>query len=49
MSLTCSEMGILLWSEFEFGDAAYPANPEFVENVREEAHYQVRRINHHRK
>lgn len=41
------EMGILLWSEFEFGDALYPVNPAFLENVRQEAVYQVRRINHH--
>lgn len=41
------ELGILLWSEFQFGDAAYPVNPEFLDNVREEAHYQVRRVNHH--
>ena len=43
------EMGILLWSEFEFGDALYPIDPEFLENVREEVNYQVRRVNHHRK
>ena len=41
------EMGILLWSEFEFGDALYPVAPEFLENCRLEANYQVRRINHH--
>lgn len=41
------EMGILLWSEFEFGDALYPVDPEFLENSRQEAVYQVRRINHH--
>lgn len=41
------EMGILLWSEFEFGDALYPVDPEFLENCREEAVYQVRRTNHH--
>ena len=41
------EKGILLWSEFEFGDALYPVNPEFLENVREEAEYNVRRVNHH--
>ncbi|KAF2084794.1 glycoside hydrolase family 2 protein [Saccharata proteae CBS 121410] len=41
------EMGILLWSEFEFGDALYPATPEFLDNVREEAEYNVRRVNHH--
>lgn len=41
------EMGILLWSEFEFGDALYPVDADFLENVRQEAVYQVRRINHH--
>ncbi|KAJ0118617.1 hypothetical protein J7T55_012869 [Diaporthe amygdali] len=41
------EMGILLWSEFEFGDALYPVKPAFLENSRREAVYQVRRINHH--
>lgn len=39
--------GILLWSEFEFGDALYPVDPAFLENCRQEAVYQVRRINHH--
>jgi beta-mannosidase len=47
--LTSSELGILLWSEFQFGDALYPVDKEFLDNVKEEAHYQVRRINHHRK
>ncbi|TVY87235.1 Beta-mannosidase A [Lachnellula willkommii] len=41
------EMGVLLWSEFEFGDALYPVNSEFLDNVREEANYNVRRVNHH--
>ncbi|TAQ86102.1 hypothetical protein B7494_g5570 [Chlorociboria aeruginascens] len=41
------EMGILLWSEFEFGDDLYPVDPEFLDNVREEANYNVRRVNHH--
>ncbi|KAF2760660.1 glycoside hydrolase [Pseudovirgaria hyperparasitica] len=41
------EYGILLWSEFEFGDAMYPVDPDFLNNVREEAVYQVRRVNHH--
>jgi beta-mannosidase len=41
------EMGILLWSEFEFGDALYPVNQEFLDNVKEEVEYQVRRVNHH--
>lgn len=41
------EKGLLLWSEFEFGCALYPAYPEFLDNVRQEAEYQVRRLNHH--
>lgn len=41
------EVGILLWSEFEFSDALYPVDAEFLENSRQEAVYQVRRINHH--
>ncbi|KAL8826486.1 MAG: hypothetical protein Q9191_003774 [Dirinaria sp. TL-2023a] len=41
------EEGVLMWSEFEFGDALYPVNKEFVDNVREEATYNVRRANHH--
>jgi beta-mannosidase len=41
------EMGVLLWSEFEFGDSLYPVDEPFLENVREEANYNVRRVNHH--
>lgn len=41
------EMGILLWSEFEYGDALYPVDVDFLENARQEAVYQVRRVNHH--
>jgi beta-mannosidase len=41
------EMGILLWSEFEFGDALYPVDKEFLDNVQAEVEYQVRRVNHH--
>lgn len=41
------EMGILLWTEFEFGDALYPVDAAFLDNCLQEAVYQVRRINHH--
>ena len=43
------EMGILLWSEFQFSDSLYPIDIEFLNNVFEEADYQVRRVNHHRR
>ena len=39
--------GILMWSEFEFGDALYPVDQAFLDDVREEATYNVRRVNHH--
>ena len=39
--------GVLMWSEFEFGDALYPTNQDFIDNVIEEATYNVRRANHH--
>ncbi|PVI08499.1 glycoside hydrolase family 2 protein [Periconia macrospinosa] len=42
-----NEMGILLWSEFQFGCALYPVDIAFLENVAQEAEYQVRRVNHH--
>jgi beta-mannosidase len=41
------DMGVLLWSEFEFGDALYSVGVEFLANDKEEANYQVRRVNHH--
>jgi beta-mannosidase len=39
--------GVLMWSEFEFGDALYPTDQEFIDNVAEEVTYNVRRVNHH--
>ncbi|KAL5342765.1 glycoside hydrolase superfamily [Aspergillus crustosus] len=41
------ERGILLWSEFQFSDAMYPVDDEFLDNVAEEVVYNVRRVNHH--
>ncbi|KAL9059873.1 MAG: hypothetical protein Q9162_000943 [Coniocarpon cinnabarinum] len=41
------EMGILLWSEFEFGDTLYPVDADFLANVADEVNYQVRRVNYH--
>ncbi len=35
------EMGILLWSELEFGDALYPVDAPFLENCRREVVYQA--------
>ncbi|KAJ5899406.1 hypothetical protein N7495_004150 [Penicillium taxi] len=41
------EQGILLWSEFQFSDALYPVDQEFLDNVAAEVIYNVRRLNHH--
>lgn len=41
------ERGVLLWSEFQFSDAMYPVDDDFLDNVAEEVVYNVRRVNHH--
>jgi beta-mannosidase len=43
----CDEMGILLWQEFMFACSMYPANPEFLDNVRHEAVDNVKRLRNH--
>lgn len=39
--------GILIWQDFMFACTAYPADSAFLDNVRREADYQVRRLKHH--
>lgn len=41
------ELGVLLWSEFQFSDSLYPVDESFLENVAAEVVYNVRRVNHH--
>ncbi|KAH8879236.1 glycoside hydrolase family 2 protein [Thozetella sp. PMI_491] len=41
------EMGILLWSEFQFSDSEYPVLEDYLANYEAEAYYNVRRVNHH--
>jgi len=43
----CDELGILVWQDFMFSCALYPADEKFLDSVREEARYQVRRLRHH--
>lgn len=43
----CDEMGILLWQEFMFAGSMYPATPEFLNNVRQEAIDNVTRLRNH--
>jgi beta-mannosidase len=44
---TCDELGLLVWQDFMFACSFYPGTPAFLDNVRQEATYQVRRLRHH--
>ena len=41
------ELGIMIWQDFMFACAMYPADEETLEVVREEVRHQVRRLQHH--
>ncbi len=43
----CDELGILVWQDFMFSCALYPGDERFLDSVRQEATYQVRRLRHH--
>ncbi|MFC1493018.1 glycoside hydrolase family 2 protein [candidate division KSB1 bacterium] len=43
----CDKMGIMVWQDFMFACSMYPGDEEFLENVREEAIYQVKRLRDH--
>lgn len=44
----CDEMGILVWQDFCFACAPYPFyNDEFLNNVKNEIEYNVKRLRHH--
>ena len=43
----CDELGILIWQDFMFSCSMYPGNKEFLDNVRAEAIYQVKRLRNH--
>jgi len=40
----CDEKGLLVWQDFMFSCALYPATTAFLENVRQEARWQVQRL-----
>ncbi|MNO19897.1 Exo-beta-D-glucosaminidase precursor [compost metagenome] len=43
----CDEYGVLVWQDFMFACSMYPGDEPFLENVREEAVYNVRRLRNH--
>ncbi|XP_051021441.1 beta-mannosidase [Acomys russatus] len=43
----CDELGIMVWQDFMFASALYPAEQDFLASVRREAAYQVRRLKSH--
>jgi beta-mannosidase len=43
----CDELGLLVWQDFMFSCSLYPSTPEFLNEVKAEANYQVQRLQHH--
>jgi beta-mannosidase len=43
----CDEMGILIWHDFMFAGSMYPGSQEFLDNVRQEAIDNVKRLRNH--
>ncbi|GJN77300.1 hypothetical protein PLIIFM63780_000790 [Purpureocillium lilacinum] len=43
----CDELGVLLWHDFQFACASYPAYPSFLASVELEARQHVRRLRSH--
>lgn len=43
----CNRNGILVWQDFMFACAMYPSNDDYIENVKQEAIQQVKRLRNH--
>ena len=44
---TCDKLGILAWQDFMYACSPYPANKEFLDNIKKETVHQIRRLAHH--
>ncbi|SMO81307.1 beta-mannosidase [Saccharicrinis carchari] len=43
----CDKHGMLVWQDFMFACNMYPGHPEFLESVRHEAEYNIKRLRNH--
>lgn len=43
----CDKHGILVWQDFMFACNMYPGHPEYLESVRQEAIYNIKRLRNH--
>lgn len=43
----CDSLGIYVWQDFMFACAMYPGDSTFVDNVKKEVEYQIKRLRHH--
>ncbi len=43
----CDELGLIVWQDFMFGGDMYPGDAAFLDNVRQEAIDQVKRLRNH--
>ena len=43
----CDELGLLVWQDFMFACGVYPNDAHFLDSVREEAAFQIRRLRDH--
>ncbi|KAK1767937.1 glycoside hydrolase family 2 protein [Phialemonium atrogriseum] len=43
----CDRLGLLVWQDFAFACANYPAHPEYLQSVETEARQNVGRLRHH--
>ncbi|MHA1658109.1 MAG: beta-mannosidase [Promethearchaeota archaeon] len=43
----CDELGVLVWQDFPFACHLYPSHEKFIENVKNEAIQNIKRLRHH--